>query len=195
VRIPELPLEVTGSALISVIDLGAAAEQWGSGAWTMIEDHFVRLVLDTLTPGGRLVVRLALNLDDHELIVVHQYRNLKKDFAEALYVAFADFDPAPAIVGRVDVQRGWYPLLAGVDGEAWFLVDSVEQPTLGVLHVEDDGLRWENRVFPSDRLRPVGEEQAPILPYKLWRPAVEGRSLTLTPELVVPLKLGAILEV
>jgi len=194
-NIPELPLESAGSALISVIDLGAAAEQWGSGAWTMIEEHLVRLVLDTLGPNSRLVVRLALNLEDHELILVHQYKDLRKDFAQALYDAFSDFDPAPAIVGSVDVQRGWYPLLAGVEGEAWFLVDSVKDPTLGVLHVEDDGLRWENRVFPVETLRQGPDGLTPILPYKLWHTERELKTLTLTPELVVPLKLGAILEV
>jgi hypothetical protein len=194
-RFPELRLEATGPALISVVDLGSAAEQWGSGAWTMIEEHLVRVVLDTITPTSRLVIRLGLNLDDHELILVHQYQDLRKDFAEALFTAFADFDPGPAIVGRVDVQRGWYPLLAGLGGEAWFLADSADAPTLGIMHVEDDGLRWENRPFPLEQVRSEPDGSSPILPYKLWHHERDHKSLTLTPELVVPLRLGAMLEV
>ena len=190
--IPELHVQMPQAVLAVVIDLGAAAEQWGDLAWPSIEERLIRLVIHTQTERSRMVIRLGLNLEDAELILLFDYENLRVDFAQALFEAFHDLDPGPGIVASIPLQSGWYPLLAGVGGEPLFLVDSIHEPTLGRLRVQGNLLTWENLPFPVETLR--DDPQGPVWPYLVRSSARSKGFVAKAHDLEIPLRIRALIE-
>lgn len=185
-QVTEIAVRPEGVGVLAVVNLDGVRAQWGGGAWTMIEDHLVRVLLSTMGKQSKMIVRANVQDGARQLLLNFQYQNLRRDFAQIFFDVFADFQSGPVCIGLSEIRPGMPGLFAALKGVPYVLVKEVGgHPVIPQLAIDDDDVKWVGVGAPGE---------SPV-PFSLRTAVDMGDGLLgVQTERTVPIELGQLVE-